>query len=138
MKVTGLHGNRQYRLKEADYLIDWNPVREVSRPQALVKQFLYPYWKAFIVGEEVMIPGSKCRLDIVNFTRRIVVEVSPESSHSFNSFFHGNRVRFGAAVQRDLDKQDWCERNRFAYIELTTDDIANLSAAVFAERGIKL
>ena len=138
MKVTGLKGNRLYRLKESDYLIDWDPPREVSRPQGLVKQFLYPYWKTQICLEEVRIPGSLYRLDIVNATKRIVIEVSPESSHSFNAFFHKNRIGFGRAIQRDLDKQAWCERNRFKYIELTTEDITNLSKELFAERGIIL
>lgn len=138
MKVTGLKGNRLYSLRPVDYLIDWNPAREVSRPQGLVKQFLYPYWKAHVCLEEVRIPGSLCRIDLMNLTRRIVIEVSPESSHSFNAFFHRSKVGFARAVERDLDKQSWCERNRFKYIELTDDDIGNLSHSLFAERGISL
>ncbi len=136
MKVTGLKTSRQYRLKESDFLIDWD--RQVSKPQARVKEFLHRYWSGHIVGEEVYIPGSRCRLDLVNFTRHIVVEVSPESSHSFSKFFHKDRFRFGRAVQRDLDKQAWSERNGFQYIELCTEDIGNLSEKLFRERGIDL
>lgn len=136
MRVTGLKSSRLYTLKISDYLIDWR--REVSKPQARVKQFLYPYWKTHVVVEELRIPGSRLRVDIINLTRRIAVEVSPSSSHSFNRHFHKNRITFGRAVQRDLDKQAWCEKNNFQYIELNDDDLDNLSKKMFAERGIEL
>lgn len=136
MRVTGLKNQKLYSLKVSKFLIDWR--REVSRPQARVKQFLYQYWKFHIVLEEMTVPGSRCRLDLVNLTRRIVVEVSPSGSHSFNKFFHRDRMRFGAAVQRDLDKHDWCLRNNFKYIELNDDDLENLSKELFADRGIEL
>lgn len=136
VKVTGLNTSRLYSLKVSDYTIDWR--REVSRPQALVKQFLYPYWKGHIVLEECVIPGSRTRIDLLNLTRKIAIEVSPSSSHSFNPFFHKNKIKFGQAVKRELDKQRWCETNGFLYIELTDDDLANLSKKMFAERGLEL
>ena len=136
MRVTSLKGDRPYKLDPTEYLIDWE--RKVSKPQKLVKEFLRPYWQTSVVGEEVRVPGSKCRLDLVNFTRRVVVEVSPDSSHSFNKFFHKNRFKFGGAVQRDLDKVSWCDRNGFTYVELGEDDIANLSVALFKELGVEL
>ena len=136
MKVTGLKSSRSYSLCVNDYLIDWR--REVSRPQAAVKAFLYPYWHTHIVLEECRVPGSRLRVDLINLTRRIVIEVSPSSTHSFNRFFHQNKLAFGAAVRRDLDKQAWAERNGFQYIELNDDDIAALSPQLFADRGITL
>ena len=138
MKVTGLKSDRLYNLKVSDYLIDWNRAREVSRPQALVKQFLYPFWKGCVVLEETRIPASRLRIDLMNLSRRQIVEVSPSSSHSFNRFFHKDRFRLGRAVQRDLDKVAWAERNRFTYVELTEEDIDNLSIALFRERGVEL
>lgn len=136
MRVTGLKSDRMYSLKIADYQIDWR--REVSRPQARVKQFLYPFWKNQIILEEIRIPASRLRIDLMNVTRRIVIEVSPEGSHSYNPFFHKNKMGFGAAVRRDLDKQSWVERNGFKYIELNSEDIDNLSKKLFADRGIEL
>jgi hypothetical protein len=136
MKVTGLKSSRPYSLRVSDYLVDWR--REVSRPQAAVKAFLYPYWRTHITLEEVRIPGSRLRIDLMNLTRRIVIEVFPSSTHSFNKFFHGSKLAFGAAVRRDLDKQAWAERNGFQYIELNDDDIAALSPRLFADRGITL
>ncbi len=136
IRVTGLKGDRPYKLDPNEYLIDWD--RKVSKPQKLVKEFLRPYWRTSVVGEEVRVPGSKCRLDLVNFTRRIVVEVSPSSSHDYNSWFHKNRFKFGDAVQRDLDKVGWCDRNGFHYVELGDEEIGNLSVKLFAELGVEL
>lgn len=136
MKVTGLNTSRLYSLKVADYLIDWK--REVSRPQARVKQFLYPFWRHHIVLEEPVVPGSRTRIDLLNLTRKVAIEVSPSSSHSFNPFFHKTKVKFGQAVKRELDKQRWCETNGFLYIELTDEDLDNLSKKMFAERGLEL
>ncbi len=138
MKLTGLKNSRMYNIRLADYAIDWNPPKEVSRPQGLVKQFLCPFWRTHVVAEELKIPASRCRIDLINFTRRIVIEVSPASSHSFNKFFHKNRINFSRAVQRDLDKQSWAERNGFQYIELGSDDIGNLSVKLFEDMGIDL
>lgn len=130
MRVVGLNG-RQYNLKVADYLIDWHPKREVSAPQAEVKRFLYPFWRTAVVTEETRIPGTRMRIDLINWTKRVVIEVSPQSSHSYNSFFHKSRVGFSAAVKRDLDKGRWCEANGFTLCELSEEDIAQLSPAFF-------
>lgn len=131
MRVTGLNTKRVYNLDVGDYLIDWKPAREVSAPQARVKDFLYPYWKTQVVTEELRIPGSKLRIDLINWQRRVAIEVSPSSSHSFNKWFHKDRARFSAAVKRDLDKEQWCVSNRLTYIELTDEDIEQLSVAWF-------
>lgn len=92
--------------------------------------------------EELPAPGCggsrSLRIDLVNISRRIAVEVSPNSSHSFNKFFHRDRMGFGAAVKRDLDKQAWCLKNNFQYISLDEEDIDNLSKKLFADRGIEL
>lgn len=132
MKVTGLNG-RIYNLAVSSYLIDWSPKREVSAPQAEVKRFLFPYWRGHVCTEETRIPGTRMRLDLLNWTRRIAVEVSPQSSHSFNKFFHRDRARFSAAVGRDLSKAKWCLANGFTFVELTDDDIPKLSPAWFLE-----
>ncbi len=140
MKVVGLKSNRVFTIRIADYLVDWK--REVSKPQARVKQFLYPYWRSCVVLEECPAPGCgstrSLRVDLINLTRRIAVEVSPSSSHSFNKHFHKDRMGFAAAVRRDLDKQEWCLKNNFQYISLDEEDIDNLSKKLFAERGIDL
>lgn len=136
MKVKGPTG-RVYHLKVSDYLIDWT--RKVSGPQKRVKDFLRPYWQTSVCTEETCIPGTRMRIDLINWNRRLVVEVSPSSSHSFNAWMHKDRPRFGAAVGRDIAKREWAEANGFTFVSLDDADIAQLSPAWFkATYGIEL
>lgn len=116
----------------AKYKCDWNKV--VSKPQKQVKDFLYPYWCGCVVLEEFRIPGSLLRIDLMNINRKIAVEISPASSHSFNKFFHGNHIRYGAAVKRELDKSDWLKENDFKLVEVFEDDLDKLSPSWFMEK----
>jgi hypothetical protein len=139
MKVLGLNG-RQYPVCLTDYALDWN--RKVSKPQKRVKDFLRPYWVSHVLSEEFAIPGCgkrPLRVDLINWTRQIAVEVSPVSSHSFNQFFHKDRIRFSAAVHRDLKKEEWCKMIGFTYVELNEKDIDLMSPKWFEETyGITL
>ncbi len=132
MKFIGFKSNREVNVTVNKYLIDWD--HAVSKPQKLVKDFLRPYWGTKVVLEEFKVPGPGCRLrvDLMNLTDHIAVEVSPKGSHSYNPFFHGgSRHKFGSAMKRDLDKQTWLERNGFTYVELTDDDFDKLSPEWF-------
>ncbi len=131
MKVPALNG-RLRNVNLAKWHIDWN--HKVSEPQLAVKRVLYPYWHGHVVSEEFRIPGSRMRVDLINWTVRVVIEISPEGSHSFNPFFHKSRTGFCAAMKRDLAKAEWAERSGFHYIELTDDDLANLSPEWFLEK----
>ncbi len=121
------------------YLIDWSPKREVSTYQRDAKRFLRPYWEHDIVVEELMLPGMRrMRADLINLNRAIMVEVSPESSHSYNAFFHqGSLNRFKDALKRDLAKARWAEVNGFLYCELTESDFP-LTPEAFARQGVVL
>lgn len=115
-----------------EYLIDWDHV--VSKPQKKVKDFLRKYWSGHVVCEELRIPGSLYRIDIINFTRRIVVEVSPSGSHSFNKFFHQNRFRFGASLERERKKAEWIESAGCKFVEIFEDDMDQLSSEWFKSK----
>lgn len=105
--------------------IDWN--KKVSLPQLIVKEFLYPFWKRDIVEEEFVIPGSKLRIDLLNFSKKIAIEVSPNSYHSkYNNWLHKSRIGFADKVQKDEQKRLWCEENGIRLIELTDEEIDNL------------
>jgi hypothetical protein len=120
-----------------NYLVDWD--RVVSRPQKAVKDFLRPYWKAHVVLEEFRIPKKLWRVDLMSLTSRIAIEVSPSGSHSFNRFFHKNRARFGAAMQRELDKAAWLDANGFTLVEIYDEDIPILSREWFRENyGVEI
>lgn len=131
MKFYKLNSNKQVNINISDYLIDWN--RKVSKPQKRVKDFLYPFWKTQVCLEEFVIPGSRLRCDIVNLTKKIVVEVSPSSTHSFNKFFHKNKFTFKASINREFDKEDWCKQSEFKLVEIFDEDMNILSPKWFVD-----
>lgn len=120
MKLLNLYG-REVNVNPSKYLIDWD--RVVSKPQKQVKDAIRPIWSADYVCEEFYIPGSKMRIDLINFSKKIVVEVSPKGSHGYNEFFNKNRPNFLRASKRDLSKADWCEKNGFRLIEIRDKDL---------------
>ena len=120
MKIKNIYG-REVSVNPTKYVIDWE--KKVSKPQQMVKNAIAPYWRGHLVCEEFYIPSSKMRVDLVNFTLGIVVEISPKGSHKFNNFFHKNRPKFLAGVKRDIKKAEWAVFNGFEYIELTDDDL---------------
>lgn len=139
MKFLKLNSKIQVNVNPAKYLLDWDNPRHVSKPQTAVIKFLRPYWKSHVTLLEFRIPGGLTRLDLVNLTRRIAIEVSPSSSHSWNAFFHKDRNKFRRAVARDLSKIDWCAQNGFTLIELGDEDLADLTAKMFLEKhGVTL
>jgi len=134
MRLRNLQG-RDCTVSHKPHLIDWDPKREVSGPQGEVKRFLRPYWERDIVLEELPIPGSRLRLDLVNVNQGIVVEVSPFSSHSFNPFFHKSLAGFQNALKRDIKKEDWVVRIMgWRYAEIVCETDFPLSAELFEER----
>ncbi len=82
--------------------------------------------------------GTRSRIDILNVNKAVMVEVSPESSHSFNAFFHqGSLNRFKDALKRDLAKDDYARVNGFTLVTLTDSDFP-LTEAAFARQGVIL
>ena len=120
MKIKNIYG-REVSINVAKYKIDWH--KEISEPQKKVKDALFPYWAGHFVCEEFCIPSSRMRIDLINFTLGVIVEVSPKSSHKFNSFFHNNRPKFLAAAKRDMQKAEWAANNGFEYVEITSEDL---------------
>lgn len=115
------------------YLVEWD--RVVSAPQKRVKDFLKPYWERDVVLEEAAIIGKRMRFDLVNLNKQIVVEVSPKQHTKYSEFFHGSVAGFKAALKRDLQKEEWCQINGFAFCELLEEDLAeDLTPALFKDR----
>lgn len=138
MKFTKLNNpNLTTSVVTTKYLVDWE--RKVSKPQLLVKQFLKPYWENCCVLEEMLIPGSKLRADLINLTSMVFLEVSPDSTHlKFNPFMHRSRAGYLGTVKRDNAKKQWAKENNFLYIELNDVDLKNLSKEMFAAKGLVL
>ncbi len=132
---------RERTVSVAPYLIDWEPVKDVSQPTARVKAFLRPFWQHDTVCQEAPVAGSRMRLDLYNVSRSIVVEVSPKGSHAYNPFFHrGSVAVYRQALKREMDKERWCTLNQLTLCELVEEDLAEgLSAELFARRfGVTL
>jgi pyruvate-formate lyase-activating enzyme len=129
--------NRQVNVNVMKNLIDWD--RVVSKPQKKVKDFLKRYWVGHVVLEELVVPGTRWRMDLINLTRKIALEVSPDQHQHFTPFFHQNRFKFGASIQRDIKKEEWAIKNGFTFVEIYGEDIPNLSKEWFEkEYGITL
>lgn len=108
------------------YLIKWDGLSP-SKLQFNVKQFLKTYWKGHIVFEEFICYGTRLRVDFLNATRKISIEVNGSQHDKFNKFFHQNRGNFLQSIKRDMQKYEWLQKNEFKIIELDENDIFNLS-----------
>lgn len=121
-KLFKLNSDKLVNVSPSKYQIDWFG-KSCSKIQKLVKDFLFPFWKHHLVCEEVRIPGSLLRLDIVNFTSKIIVEVSPTSHHgTFNPFFHKHRLNYKKSIDSDFKKLEYAERNGYKFVEITEED----------------
>ena len=109
------------------YKVDWDkPCR--SKIQFNVKSFFKDYWSGHICYEEFPVFGSRLKVDLINFTRKIAVEVQGEQHNEFNKFFHNNsRDKYLESIQRDMKKIQWLEMNEFQVLELTKEDFPELS-----------
>jgi len=121
------------------YRIDWE---EKSRSQAQfrTKDFLKQYWQNDIVYEEFPVYGSRMKVDIVNMTRKIAIEVQGDQHYKFNKHFHSNsRLKYLASLKRDVKKLEWLESNGFVVAEVTEKETKKLSRKLFEESfGISL
>lgn len=113
--------------KVDDYLIDWDkPSR--SKIQFKIKQFLKQYWKYQILFEEFPVFGSRMKVDFLNATKKIAVEVNGTQHKEFNKFFHNNsRANYLNSIKRDWAKTEWLERNGYTLIEIEQDEVDEVS-----------
>ena len=104
-------------LSEKKYSIKWDS-ESLSLFQFNVKQFLKKYWIEDIVGEEVLIPQTRLRVDIVNFSRKIAVEVNGLFHVEYTPYFQNSVEDFERQVYRDVLKEHLLEKNGFEVIEI--------------------
>ena len=115
-------------------LIDWE-AKSRSKLQFKFKKFFYPYWKNHIVYEEFPVYGSMLKVDILNATKRIAVEIQGDQHESFNEFFHDHsRLKYLQSIKRDVKKEKWLELNEFKFLELYESDLKNLSPQYIEEK----
>ena len=132
--------NKRLRNKSVTkYLIEWDK-KSRSKIQFKVKQFLKTYWKAHVVFEEFPVYGTRLKVDILNATIKVAIEVQGKQHSSFNKFFHGNsRAKYLASIKRDFQKSEWLELNKYKLIEVEEGEVDRLSEGFFQKKfGLKL
>ena len=126
MKLLDIHGRPRSKMVSR-YLIDWDK-KSKAKIQFNVKQFLKTYWENHIVYEEFPVYGTRMKVDFINVTKKMAVEVHGPQHESFNKFFHKNsRAAYLDSIKRDAKKAEWLENNNFIFIEIYDKDIDNLS-----------
>lgn len=108
---------KQRLLNEKRFLIDWDGP-SLSKFQFKVKQFFKKYWIDDIVGEEVILPDTRLRVDILNFSKKIAVEVNGLFHVKHVPHFQENKKSFENQVFRDVYKEHLLEANDFLVIEI--------------------
>jgi hypothetical protein len=130
LNVNGKLINKNVR----KYLINWEG-KSRSKLQFKFKKFFNTYWKNHIVYEEFPVYGSMLKVDILNATKRIAVEIQGNQHESFNKFFHDDsRLNYLNSIKRDVKKEKWLEMNKFKFLELYESDLKNLSPQYIEEK----
>ena len=138
MKLYNIYGKVASK-NVSQYLIDWDASSR-SKVQFKTKQFLKKYWKNHIVYEEFPVFGSRLKVDIINATLRIAVEVHGNQHSAYNKFFHGDsRLNYLKSIKRDVAKEKCLSLNKFQLLEVYEDEVKNLNEQFFLDKfNIKL
>jgi len=130
LNINGKLVNKNVR----NYLVDWQG-KSRSKLQFKFKDFFYPYWKNHIVYEEFPVYGTMLKIDLLNATKKIAIEIQGDQHESFNKFFHDNsRLKYLQSIKRDVKKVKWLEMNEFKFLELYEDDLKSLSPQYIEEK----
>ena len=133
MRLYNVNGNLQKK-NVSKFLIDWNK-KSRSKIQFKVKKFLEPFWKGHIVFEEFPVYGSKLKVDILNASNKLAIEVQGDQHNSFNKYFHGDsRLKYLESIKRDVMKAEWLENNNFKLIEINQNEVNELSKQFFEDK----
>jgi hypothetical protein len=132
MTLLDIRG-RERNVSFSKYRIDWN-LKRASEPQFRTKKFLKEFWLGDLVCEEFVIPGSRLRIDLINFSKMIAIEVSGQQHETFSKFFHKTRIGFIKSVKRDFQKIKWLEINNINLIELYDYETLSLDKKEIEEK----
>ena len=121
------------KINEKKYLVKWD-IKKASKLQFAAKQFFYPFWRDHTVLEEFRIPSSLLRIDLLNLTKKIVVEIHGRQHTDYVKHFHGNREGYRAAWLKDIEKEDWISKAGFKFVEVFEKDVPLLSRKFFMDK----
>jgi len=138
MRLLDIYGNSVSK-NVTKYTIDWRK-NSRSKLQTKVKRFLQEYWKNQTVYEEFPVFGSRMKVDFLNATTKIGIEVQGPQHKKFNPFFHSNsRAKYLDAIKRDIEKASWLEQNGFLFVEVLEGEVKDISKEFFEKNfDIKL
>jgi len=74
-----------------------------------------------VILEEFSVPSSRLKVDFFVPLKEIVVEVQGKQHNEHVPFFHGDKktsVALGKQRQRDIQKNEWIDRNGFILVEI--------------------
>jgi hypothetical protein len=129
MRLYNVRGKLMTK-KVSPYLIVWDGPSK-SKIQFQVKQFLKPFWSGHICYEEFPVYGTLLKVDLLNATYRIAVEVQGPQHSEFHYFHGGDPFKYLESVKNDVKKLEWLEKNEFKFVEINFDEIELLSKEFF-------
>ncbi len=133
MRLYNIFGHLQNK-NVSRCIVKWDgPSR--SKIQFKVKQFFKPFWNSHVVYEEFPVYGTRLRVDFINATIKVAIEVNGRQHSEFNKFFHSNsRSKYLDSIKRDLKKSEWLESNKFKLIEIEEKEVQEMSKSFFKEK----
>lgn len=131
MYLINIRGRRTHK-KISQYRIDWDGPSK-SKIQYKCKQILKPYWCGHAVYEEFPVYGTRQKVDFINFTLHLAIEVNGLQHDKYVPHFHGNKQGFIKSLRSDREKAEWLEMNEIKLLELYEEDIKKLSPEYIKE-----
>lgn len=138
MKILDIYG-RERRVNIKKYYIKWGE-KVASNLQWGVKNIVEPFFRNDIVLEEFVIPSSLLRIDILNISKKIAIEVHGEQHEKYNKHFHKTVSGYLSSYRRDGEKRKWIEETMsYKLIEVNFDEVDLFSRQWVIEKyGIDL
>ncbi len=130
MRLYNVYGRLQYKNVEK-FRVNWK-AKCRSKIQFKVKSFMKKYWENHVVYEEFPVYGSRLKVDLLNATAKIAIEVQGKQHQEFNKHFHSNsRFKYLQSIKRDVKKSQWLEKNGFLLVEIMQDEVPTINENFF-------
>ena len=130
MRLYNVYGRLQYKNVEK-FRVNWK-AKCRSKIQFKVKSFMKKYWENHVVYEEFPVYGSRLKVDLLNATAKIAIEVQGKQHQEFNKHVHSNsRFKYLQSIKRDVKKSQWLEKNGFLLVEIMQDEVPTINENFF-------
>lgn len=138
MRVTKLNSSKEVLLKINKYRLDWRNDGNSSL-EIKFRDLIYPFWKHYIVLFQCTVPGSLLKVDFLNCSKRLAVEINGPQHNKYIRHFHRSRNGYLNSLKRDISKFKWLEDNHIQILELQGEDLDLFSVDyIFKKFGINI